>query len=689
MQRDFRRRREQEQRMPAEGIVRGTMSGAQPLPAETRPTLDGRAEEAYLLGEQMGARMLAQEAGVQPAQGTGTGRTGGMTRERVIEAGRILMEYKGAKSSVDNRIVSAQIWWKLKNWEMIQMERGTQGSTEKKSSTGWLWSSIVGKHADAIDSYPEPVILPRMADDKDEAKSLSDIVPVVMELNDFEEVYNDAQWQKLQEGTAGYGIFWDKSKMGGIGDISIKQINILNLFWEPGIKDIQESRNVFYVYLKDIDEIEEQYPETRGKITDSGTLTAEYRTDDTIPRQNKAAVVDWYYHLWNGGKKELHLCTFCGSEILYSTENEGTTLYDDGEYPFVLDPLYPVEGSPAGYGIIDVAKDNQMDIDEMSQAMVQNTKVVSTPRFFISGDGSINEEEFADFSKPFVHSKGQLDERHLQQIQVSALPANAITMYQQKIDELKFVTGNTDVNNGGVPSGVTAASAIAALKEDSGRTSKDSTKAAYRSYRKIVTMVIERIRQFYDIPRQFRIVGDSGQERFVSYSNKGLRPQVMMGGLGMAEAMRKPVFDIEVRAQRENAYTKMSQNELAIQFMQLGMFNPQMADQAIMALDMMDFKGKDELKQKIQQQGTLLQALANVGQIALQLAAQYNPAVAEQLAPMLQGIIGQTTGIPAAGGMQSGINMGAPADAVNGPGMKENPIVQRAREQAANASRPS
>lgn len=53
----------------------------------------------------------------------------------------------------------------------------------------------MGKHADYIDSYPEPVILPRMQDDKAEAKRLSEIVPVAMELNGFEQVYNDAGWQ--------------------------------------------------------------------------------------------------------------------------------------------------------------------------------------------------------------------------------------------------------------------------------------------------------------------------------------------------------------------------------------------------------------------------------------------------------------------------------------------------------------
>jgi hypothetical protein len=237
-----------------------------------------------------------------------------------------------------------------------------------------------------------------------------------------------------------------------------------------------------------------------------------------------------------------------------------------------------------------------------------------------------------------------------------------------------------------VPSGVTAASAIAALKEDSGRSSKDSTRAAYRAYRKIVIKVIERIRQFYDIPRQFRILGQDGQEEFVSYDNSGLQEQMIQNLPGQEQGMRLPVFDIEVRAQRENAYTKMSQNELALQFYSNGMLNPQMTDQALMALEMMDFRGKDELKKRIEQNGTVMDALMKVSQIAMELAQQYDPAVAEQLAGVMSSMAIDFGTVPAGGGISKQLK--APADNMSAPNPNENAIVSRAKDRAANAARP-
>ena len=652
--------------------------------------------EAARLGARMGAEALMDMAGMgsrRKRQMAEQGRL--MNPTRLEEVTRILMTYQGAKTSVNRRVIDAQQWWKLNNWEEIKANRGTKGATRNPSNTGWLWNCIVGKHADAIDSYPEPIILPRSMDDKEEAQRLSKIVPVVMEMNDFEETYSEGNWQKMQEGTGVYGVFWNSEKLNGLGDIDINQVNILNLYWEPGIKDIQKSKNVFYISYEDKADLIAAYPELEGKINTTKITPVEYKTDDKVDLSGKCAVIDWYYKKNINGRQVMHYCKYVNETCLFSSEeiNPEESYYQDGEYPFVLDALFPVEGSPAGYGYIDIGKDTQTDIDELSQAMVLNAKMKATPRYFARKDGSVNEDEFADWSKPIVHVSGTLAQDTLRPVEVQQMGADVHNMLQSKIDEIKFVTGNTDVNNGGVPSGVTAASAIAALKEDSGRSSKDSTKAAYRSYRKIVIMVIERIRQFYDIPRQFRIMGPEGQEEFVTYDNAGLKAQIIPNLPGQEPGMRLPVFDIDVRAQRKNAYTKMSQNELALQFYDKGLLNPQMADQALLVIDMMDFRGKEELKKKIEAQGTMRAVLMQVAGIAMQLAQQYRPEIAEQLAMVMQGVA-QDMGMaptPETGGGEPARNeqLMAPSDNMSAPNPNENKIVKRAQEQAANASRPS
>jgi len=694
---EIRRKRDNRAMMPGggPGIQSQEMNpqdvGVPPWDIDQRAVRTGEEESAYTQGARMGAQAIAQQARGTGAAGSQPAMTGmKMDEQRLIEAEKLLMEYKKGKASVDRRIINAQDWWKMRNWEQIANNRGTRGATIAKSATAWLWNCIVNKHAEAMDAYPEPVVLPRMQEDKAEAQMLSDILPVVLSMNGFEDEYSKAQWQKFQEGTGGYHVGWDKTKLGGIGDISILNINLLNLYWEPGVEDIQDSANVFYVQIVDTKQLEQQYPQLQGKLKSAYLKPSEYRKDDSVSVDGKSVLVDWYYHTWNGPKKVLHYCQFVNHEILYSTEQNGETegLYADGEYPFVLDPLYPVHGSPAGYGLIDIAHDAQTDIDTLNQAMVQNAVVTSTPRYFIQSDGGINEDEFADWSKPFVHTGGGLGEQSLRQIVTSGIQGSAMNMLQQKIDELKTITGNTDVNNGGTPSGVTAASAIAALQEQSGKGSKDSSRSSYRAANKIFTMCIERIRQFYEIPRWFRILGQNGQEKFTMYSNARLQDQQIEGGMGMDGGYRKPVFDIDVRSERETAYTKLSQNELAIQFYQLGAFNPQMTDQVMLMMEMMQFRGKDEIMQKVAQQGTLMDALMQVGQIAMALAEKYDPQVSAQLAPILQQI-GMDAGggaVPAAEGEEPA-KLAESSDAVTGKSSEEAGNVRKARERTQNATR--
>ena len=643
-------------------------------------------EAAFNLGQRTGAQSLAAQAGGGLAAPERAQR--GITTERLEEAEQLLMQYKSGKSSVDRRIIRAQQWWKLRNWEEIENDRGTKGATEEKSATAWLWNAIVGKHAEAMDSFPEPIVLPRMEEDKAEAEILGDILPVTLNINGFEEVYSRAQWQKFQEGTGAYYIGWDKNKMGGMGDIAIRNVSLLNLFWEPGVENIQDSENLFFVQIVNTKQLEAQYPRLKGKLKSSYLKPSEYRKDDSVSTDGKSVLVDWYYKVWSGTRKVLHYCQFVSHEILYSTENNGEEngLYNDGDYPFILDPMYPVHGSPAGYGLIDIARDAQTDIDTLNQAMVQNAVATSTPRFFIQSDGMINEDEFADWSKPFVHSNGGLGDNSIRPINVNGIQGSALSMLNNKIEELKFVTGNSDVQNGSTPAGVTAASAIAALQEYSGRASKDSTRSSYRASTLLYLMCIERIRQFYDVPRQFRILGPNGQQRFITYSNEKLKEQQLEGGMGLAEGFRKPVFDIDVRSERETAYTKLSQNELAIQFMQMGVFNPQMTDQVLMMMDMMDFRGKQELIGKIEQNGTMAQALMQMGQIAMSLAED-QPEIQAQIGMVLQQMGAQMNITPpqgALGTLPALHEESAPGDTPS----DETTMVRNARERARESTRP-
>ena len=521
--------------------------------------------------------------------------------EEVRRAADILRRYHAGKRQLEQRIIDNEQFWKLRHWQ--QMEKTGRGGNpaDPQPTSGWLVNCILSKHADAMDCYPEPTVLPREPGDREEAGKLTRILPVILKKNGFKRTYASAWWYKLKSGCAVYGVFWDAAKLNGLGDISIRRMDLLNLFWEPGVTDIQDSPHFFSTELQDREALEERYPQAKGKADRGGWTLSRYLYDDAVDTSGKVLVVDWYYHTRENGRRVLQYCKFVGDTVLYATENDPDMRdrgwYDHGRYPFVFDVLFPEEGTPAGYGYVDLCKSPQKQIDLMNQAILKNTLASATPRFFVRSDGAVNENEYADWTRPFVHTNGNLGSDSIAPIQTAGLDSVYVAILQSKIAEMKETAGNRDVANGGTAGGVTAATAIAALQEAGGKLSRNMIDDGYEAFSDVVTLCIELIRQFYSLPRQFRLLGVMGQEEFVSYDSRGLQPQAVDDGV--VSGYRVPEFDLEVSAQDENPYKTMEYNQLALQLFQMGFLRADMADQALRCLELMDFKNKDRLMSSI------------------------------------------------------------------------------------------
>ena len=542
--------------------------------------------------------------------------------EEVKKANDILQKYKTGKAALDKRIIDNELWFRMGHWKNYE-NKMMEG--KPKPSSGWLFNSIANKHADAMDNYPEPNVLPRAEDDEETAKVLSKILPTVLEQCDYETVYSDTWWRKLKTGTGVKGIFWDPTARKGLGEISIRSVNLLMLYWEPGVEDIQDSPNLFSLSLANSEQLEAQYPQLKGH-TGHSLDVAKYIHDDSIDTADKSVVVDWYYKKAQpGGQTVLHYCKYCNGIVLYASENDPqyaeSGFYDHGKYPFVFDPLFREEDSPAGFGYIDVMKDTQTAIDEMNHAMDENVKLSAKQRYILSDTAGINEEELADFGRDIVHAAGRVTDESMRPLQTAGLAGNLITYRDDRVNELKEISGNRDVSQGGTTSGLTAASAIAALQEAGSKLSRDMLKSAYRAFAQECYFIIELMRQFYDEQRVYRITGESGGTEYVPFSNAMLQAQPggMVGGVQLGD--HEPVFDITVSAAKKSTFSRLSQNETAKECYQMGFFAPANADAALAALDMMDFEGIEKVRQRVSQNGTLYQQLQQMAQQMQKMAA--------------------------------------------------------------------
>lgn len=562
------------------------------------------------------------------------------TPDKVSEVLQILHEYKDGKTTVDMKATENQEWWRLRHWNVIQ-GKTEAGKAKVEVGSAWAVNSILNKHADFMDSFPKANVLAREADDEEEAQILSKILPAIEEHTDAEQVYNTAGYDFLIDGTAITSVLWDPMAHDGMGDIKKTNVDIHNVFWQPGIEDIQQSKYFFDVSVADVNDVKLQYPDIADRIGGGkqGFIT-EYIHDDNINHQNDIEIINCYYkklemrpvlinidpqtvaqHLVP--REILHMAIIIGDQCVFCSEDNPEYqdgFYKHGKYPYVFRKCFPVKDSPCGFGYLDIMKYPQRDIDKLDQAIMKNTMMKAKPRWWVKKNADINKEAFADWNEEIVEvGSGDLGSA-VQQMDVDTLPAIVETHLEAKIDELKEISGNRDFSQGSTASGVTAASAIAALQEAGSKLSRDINKAMYRGSREEYYLEIELIRQFYTEPRTFRIDDGSGRYEYMDYSNVNIAPQDITTPEGTRH--KKSIFDLEVSAEKQSPFSRASQNETAKELYQMGLFAPDNATSALVCLDMMEFEGKEKIKQQIQQNDAFMQQFQQMQQLIIQLSPE-------------------------------------------------------------------
>lgn len=550
-----------------------------------------------------------------------------------------LEAYRRGKSRLDARISDEVEWWQTR-----YAVGGKEGDSQKipRPVSAWLFNSVCQKHADICERMPTCVALPREAGDVEDAATLSKILPVIAERCCLSQTYADNAWVKLKHGVAAYGVFWNPSLENGMGDIDICRVDVRNLFWEPGVTDLQESPHLYLVGVEDTSALLARYPQlvdsdsalqsgqSQGYGTGGSYLSRleeswpyDRRSDVSggmnggIPR-GKTAVVDWYYKkIQPDGRTVLHYAKLVGDTVLYASEQDPLYAecgwYAHGQYPFVLDILYPEEESPAGYGLIAVGRNPQGYIDELDGHILEYANWASRVRYWAKRSLGVNEKDFLNPDKRIIEVEGDMDQEKLRQITLSPMDSLLTNIRQMKIDELKETTGTRDVNQGVTTGGVTAAAAITALQEAGDKSSRDCIAESYRAYVLIMRQVVELIRQFYDVPRCFRItgastgasigattgpsfnVGEKPAYDYLLFSNRILQDKAMQPAADGTQTYRRPVFDIDVRAERERPLERLERNDLMLSLFQAGIFDADRREAALLALSGMHFDGVEAL----------------------------------------------------------------------------------------------
>lgn len=585
--------------------------------------------------------------------------------EQLRAANEILRKYREAKANLEDRIIEEERWYEMRmdaksrraarykaidadgceDTATTQAVRRSRRAEEDRvggaTASQWMFSAIANKHADAMDNIPTAAILPREESDEGDAKILSEILPVVLTRANWQRVYSRGEWYKLKHGICAYGVWWSPRLENGLGDIQLSNVNILNLYWDGAVDNIQDSPNLFILAFEDRKKIAQMYPQADLNGTKAGRVEEwkKFVHEDSSDDADKIVIVDWYYKVYRpDGRTVLHYAKYTGETLLYASENSeqyaDSGWYEHGRYPVELDVLFPIEGTATGFGLIAISRAPQEYIDILDRNILGYAERASRYKVMVKSATDMNVAQFLDPTREIVEVAGDVSDDRVRQIIPSAFDATYINLREAKINELKETTSNRDVSQGSSSGGVTAASAIAALQEAGNKTSRDMLSNSYHTFELIMQQVVELIRQFYSDARSFRIVGENGSgTRYVQYDNRNIR-EAQTGIDSQGNSLyRRAIFDIDVKAAKQNPYNQLSHNETMKELYGLGVFNPQNATQALAMLKGMEFDGIDQVRQSVEENATIFNQL----QAAIQWIAQFTGVDPAQIAAALEG----------------------------------------------------
>lgn len=529
-------------------------------------------------------------------------------------------EFKEAYKEERDRMRQNEILYRAEHWDAQEAEGDPNAP---KPVTPIIFSTIENIKADMMEDIPAPVFKPENKKDSQLARALTKIVQQDLEAGDWENEYSQLCSDILTYGWAVNEVGFDPYGMQGRGCAFIRRVAPFSFMCDPLAENLQDGRACFKYGRRTKEWFRQHYPDLYEEI-DYETTTYEpkssiYESSATNETQD---IVECWVKVFDTDTKEtsVHMALIAGDVLLeVSADEKPEGYYMHGQYPFALTPLYPVSGTPWGIGIPDIHKSKQLYSDKLDQIMLKNAYLASHNKLLVTEGSGFDAEDLADWTKD-VHEGDSLN--GVTWFPTPPLPSYYMVYLQQMRNEIKTESGANDQARGQTASGVTAASAIQSLQDMATKRSRMHIQNLHSKIRASFRMLLDVEREFAQSDRIVVIMSDGSPIEFAVTPKSFSR----LGDDG------KPIeYHIIIETARQARYTKISQNELALQ---IGRMFANTID-PISILYMMDFQDKDiviemlqdsrnsQLKIMEQQIGELTQMVEQLSEQNKQYADSY------------------------------------------------------------------
>jgi hypothetical protein len=451
---------------------------------------------------------------------------------------------------------------------------------EPRPSTPIIQSTVENIAADLMDALPEAVISPETPEDLTAARVVEAVIRQNHDAACYEREYRRLTHDILVGGYMVQEVGYDPALNNGLGGAFIRHADNRGVLFDPLCTDIQDGRAVFKFAVRTREWLKERFPEYDGDF--DGYARQDVAEDAllTADRTKTALLIEYWWREYDekAGRTRVHMAQLAGNRVLSdSRELKPQGYFAHGQYPFLVTPLFTRKGSPLGYGIVDLFGAQQLFADKLDQIVLKNALMASHNKLLVTGASGFDADDLRDWAKQ-VHVGEQLN--GVSWFATPPLPGYILQYVRALQESIKEESGANDFSRGNTAGGITAASAIAALQEMSGKRARMAIRQMHEAYRDAVRMEIEVEREFNLLPRSVSVTVD-GEERRYTFDGDMLERSLPDGRSLPVE------FAISIKVQKQNRFSVISQNELVLQMLKLGVLQP---DQAV---ELMHFEGKE------------------------------------------------------------------------------------------------
>jgi len=400
-------------------------------------------------------------------------------------------------------------------------------------------------------STPESEISGREDEDDMMAETLKDVIPFVLDRNNFHDEWKEIVLNGISYGPFVAAVLWDPNFIGGsgpnrwVGEIRVIAQDIEEIYFDPAIKNLekrmQECEFIHRKYPKKLAYIKEVWEENGKYVTDEFSETVQGDTTDLGAEPNQANILekwhkgtprfmpDYWKKRFLEKAEEAKEAKRPYKEKEYRDKAKGTLkgvhcsyqangvfleyipyIFDDGLYPFVYRVLYKDKRNPHGFGEIRNILNpqvlyNKLDEIEMEAACVEGLGGGWYRKGSIS---KVQHDEYMQNGFKAGYWQEVNDPSGMTERQATQTPQSLLMMKDNKKKTIDTTSQNTQILQGISPGANVPNASIKDLGARADVRAKGKTEILEGFLTETVKLIVNRIAQFYTDEREYRIRGD-------------------------------------------------------------------------------------------------------------------------------------------------------------------------------------